>query len=344
MGLEFSVGFGRDESLDQIAEEARLAEELGFDQMTLVDQQNLCRDVYVMMTIAAQNTSRIQIGHGVTVPETRHPSVTANATATVAEIAPGRIFLGIGAGGNALRSMGRGPRPMQEYREYTEFIAKYIRGEEAEFQGARMHNTWIREPFPIVMAATGPASCRMAGELADAVIIGPGVHPEVVKWRIEQVQRGAEKAGRDPANIGIWLRLMIVLAESREAARRQASAYASRGVWTTLGLVKSPDVAELYRRLEPQIADLDGLIAEGRRAYEAYDEYQHEELDSPHSQLVTQRMIDFVHLTGTPEDVSERIGALREIGVTNISVTTFTLEDRHGMLQDISETIMSRFR
>ena len=41
------------------------------DQMTLVDQQNLCRDVYVMMTIAAQNTSRIQIGHGVTVPETR---------------------------------------------------------------------------------------------------------------------------------------------------------------------------------------------------------------------------------------------------------------------------------
>ena len=71
--------------------------------MTLVDQQNLCRDVYVMMTIAAQNTSRIQIGHGVTIPETRHPSVTANATATVAELAPGRIFLGIGAGGNALR-------------------------------------------------------------------------------------------------------------------------------------------------------------------------------------------------------------------------------------------------
>jgi 5,10-methylenetetrahydromethanopterin reductase len=344
MGLQFSVGLGRDETPERMAEEAREAEACGFDQLTIVDQQNICRDVYLLMMAAVQATKTIKIGHGVTVPATRHPSVTACATSTLDEMAPGRIFLGIGAGGNALRSMGGTARPYAEYREYVQFLKTYMTGAECEFQGARMHNAWIKRPVPIYMAARGPLSLRLAGALADGVIIHGGVHPEVVKWRLDLIRRGAEKAGRDYSKIDIWLRCMVVIADSREAARREASAYGSRVTWGTLGMIHGPDVDELHARLRQVIPDYDGLYAEAKRAYEAYDEYEHEQLDSAHSQLVTQRMIDFVHLTGTPADICERIDELQAIGVKNISTTLFTAVDRYAQMRAFSEEIMPRFR
>ena len=68
MRFDFSVGMGRTLTLDEVATHAQVAEECGFKQMTLIDSQNLCRDVYSMMTVAAVNTHRIHIGHGVTNP------------------------------------------------------------------------------------------------------------------------------------------------------------------------------------------------------------------------------------------------------------------------------------
>src|SRR6478672_5067562 len=146
--------------------------------MTVCDQENVSRDVYTMMAVAALNTSNILIGQGVTVPYTRHPSVTANATWSVNELSGGRVFLGIGAGGNAVRSMGMKALPLTEFRDTVQFIKKYMRGEEVEYHGATMHSEWIKEPVPIYMGASGPLSCILGGELADGVIFGTGTHPE----------------------------------------------------------------------------------------------------------------------------------------------------------------------
>ena len=142
--MKFAVGTGRNERIDEVAGIARAAEESGFSYLTFLDEQNLARDLYAMMTIAAANTSHIRIGQGVTVPFTRHPSVTANATATVDELSGGRVILGIGSGGGALGTMGMKTRPLAELREMVEFIRRYSAGEEAEFQGARMRSEWIR--------------------------------------------------------------------------------------------------------------------------------------------------------------------------------------------------------
>ena len=82
MSLDFSVSIDMEETCRGVAEYSRLAEHLGFSHITVVDMPNLCRDVYALMTVATLNTHRIRIGHGVTIPFIRHPSVTANATAT----------------------------------------------------------------------------------------------------------------------------------------------------------------------------------------------------------------------------------------------------------------------
>ena len=106
MKIDFSVGFGRHMSIKKVAEHARAAEANGFKQMTNIDSQNLSRDVYSMMTIAALNTERILIGPAVTQPYTRHPTVTANAIGTINELSDGRAFLGIGGGLSSLWTMG----------------------------------------------------------------------------------------------------------------------------------------------------------------------------------------------------------------------------------------------
>ena len=120
--MKFGVTFGQRESIDQIAREAVLAENSGFDLVSFVDSQNRARDIYVMMTISALNTQRVLIGQMVTVPFIRHPSVTANATASVDEISNGRVFLGIGAGGSAVKSMGLETRPLRELEKVVRFF------------------------------------------------------------------------------------------------------------------------------------------------------------------------------------------------------------------------------
>ena len=343
MKLDFAVGMGRNETGIEIGMYAKIAEDCGFKYVTFVDQQNISRDVYVMLTMAALNTRRIQIGHGVTQPFTYHPSVTANATSTVNELSGGRTFLGIGAGGNALRSMGMKPRPLREFREAVEFIKEYTAGNEAEIAGATMHSEWIKHPLRVYMAAAGPKSLQMAGEIADGVVFTSNADPVVAKWRVEQVQKGAMKAGRDPATIDIWARGMMYIADDREEAMREVAGYAvnsARGICELLSQ-KGPEIEDLRKRLEKE---RPGLIDDCVRVVEVFTEDQHEKLDTPSSGRVTQNIIEAQHLAGKPEDICEKLKALAEIGATTFATVTYTIVDKNGMLEEISEKIMPNFR
>lgn len=343
MKMEFSVGTGRNEAIYEVPSLAKTAEESGFSHITFVDQQNISRDVYAMMALAAINTHRIKIGHGVTVPLIRHPSVTANATATIDELSGGRVFLGIGIGGNALRSMGVKQPPMKEFKEEVEFIKRYMSGQEAEFKGARMHSEWVRHPVPVYIASSHSVkTCQLGGEIGDGVII-VDAHPEIVKWRLELIERGAVKSGRDPSKIDVWVRTEIFIAGSKEEARKEAASYAASAARNRYWYLqkKTPEavqLGELMERVEP------GIINEMKRIYDNWDEYQHEKTDAAHARLASQRVIDFFHLTGKPEDICDRIYALGKLGVKNISTTVFTVIDKKGMMRKIGDEIMPHFR
>ena len=90
MKMDFSVAWGRELATYEIADHSIAAEEAGFDMLGIIDTQNLARDPYPAMTIAALNTNRVRIGPSVTNTFTRHPSVTANAMATIDEISGGQ--------------------------------------------------------------------------------------------------------------------------------------------------------------------------------------------------------------------------------------------------------------
>ena len=342
MKLDFSVGMGRNLTIAEVASHSKSAENNGFKQITFLDQQNLSRDVYTMMTIAALNTSRILIGQGVTQPFTYHPSVTANATATINELSGGRVFLGIGAGGNAVRSMGIRPRSIDEYRNAVVFIRKYFSGQIAEYEGARMHSEWVNQKIPIYMAASGPRSLQLAGELADGVIF-LGSNPEFIKWQKDYVEQGAIKVGRDPLEIDYWARTCIYVAPTKEAARREVASYAATAARNRYWYLqrKTPGIQKLGEIIEQA---QPGLINEFKKIYDNWDEDFHETTDAPHADFATQRIIDFFHIVGPPEEICERVEQLGNIGITNISTTVFTIIDKKGMMDKIGNTIMSHFR
>ncbi len=342
MKMDFSVGMGRNLRIDEVAGHSQVAEESGFSQVTFIDSQNLCRDVYPMMAIAALSTRRAQIGHGVTTPFTRHPSVTANATATIDELSGGRAFIGIGTGFSAVMTMGMKARPMQELRETIQFLRRYMAGEETEFRGAKMHSEWIRRVVPIIMGSVGPKALQLAGELADGIMFS-GVNVEMAKWNIEQVQKGALRAGRDPSDIEMWNRTMIYVAESKEAAFPEVASYAATGMMAKYQALQrnAPEILELRRRLERVEP---GILDEINRLADVWDSYQHERTDSTHIKAITQRLVDFIHLTGNEDDISERIDRLGELGIKNISTTVFTIADKKGMMREIGDRIMPNFR
>jgi alkanesulfonate monooxygenase SsuD/methylene tetrahydromethanopterin reductase-like flavin-dependent oxidoreductase (luciferase family) len=345
--IRFGTGMGRVLPIHRHGDVAKAAEDAGFHSITNIDSQNLSRDVYVGLAMAAVNTKRIRIGHGVTNPYTRHPSVTANATATIHELSKGRAFLGIGAGFSSVETMGIRGRPLNVLRDYVEFLRKYLRGERAVWKGHEMKSGWIRDgKIPIMMAAGGPRSIQMAGELADEIMIA-GAHPLLVKWKLELIERGAKNAGRNIADIPVWIRSMCYIAESKQAARRYVESYAKDGAMGTayqiLKWKDDPDVQELVRRFERA---QPGIIEEFERMREVYDINQMERIDAPLGKLVSDRIIDIQEFWGTSDEVAAQVQALVDIGIRGFSYTVYLLEeiDPEGNLRSIGEHIVKRFR
>ena len=100
--MDFGIGLGAELRFDEIADHARVADEGGYTHLTFVDQSNVSRECFGMMTIAAMNTRRIHIGQGVCDPFMYHPAVIANFTASLRELT--------GAGHSSASGRGRGRR------------------------------------------------------------------------------------------------------------------------------------------------------------------------------------------------------------------------------------------
>ena len=110
------------------------AEELGFSHAWFYDTQMLCADCFVAMGAAAVQTSRIRLGTGVLIPTNRIAPVTANAFASLNQLAPGRIDFGVGTGFTGRRTMGLGAMKQGNMEEYIRVVMALLDGETPDFE------------------------------------------------------------------------------------------------------------------------------------------------------------------------------------------------------------------
>lgn len=229
-----SVRFGYKASAEQfgpveLLELTVLAEKLGFDSVAVSDHFQPWRHhgghspaTLAWLGAAGQRTERILLGTSVLTPTFRyHPSVVAQAVATLACLTPSRLFLGVGTG-EAMNEIPatRGEWPEAKERrlrlaEAIELMRLLWTEERVTFEGQ-----WYRtdratlydrpaELVPVYVAASGPLAAKLAGRTGDGFICTSGKRPELYGELLAAVEEGAEAGGRDAAAIDRMIEIKI---------------------------------------------------------------------------------------------------------------------------------------
>ncbi len=152
------------------------AEDLGAAALLLADE-GVDRDLYVTLTAIAVATRRLALIPAITNPHSRHPVATAAALGSLAEVAPGRVVAGLGAGGTLVFGpMGLAPaRPFTALAEAVEVIGDLLAGQTVdhagEFSASRARLDWAPGRLPVAIAGRGPRVERLSAERADWVIV-----------------------------------------------------------------------------------------------------------------------------------------------------------------------------
>src|SRR4030095_15137744 len=185
-----------------IVEQVKLAESLGFDTAWITDTHLVCRELWVTLTACALATSRIRLGPGITVPHTRHISVTASAAATVDELSPGRVVVGVGTGGSAAQTMGltlAQTARIATLEAMATSIQRLTRREAIRFDSGtegRLASPRGARRSPVYAAGSGPRMLETAGRVGDGVIMYASVDPVILRRGLAHVAAGGRAAGR----------------------------------------------------------------------------------------------------------------------------------------------------
>jgi alkanesulfonate monooxygenase SsuD/methylene tetrahydromethanopterin reductase-like flavin-dependent oxidoreductase (luciferase family) len=126
--LSFGVTVLPDPPYQRMIELMQIAEGHGFEYAWTYDSHVLWQESMPTLALAADRTSRIKLGHMVTNPGTREPTVLASAYATLHDISNGRMVMGIGRGDSARRYIGQQPVTVKRFEESLQMIKPFMNG------------------------------------------------------------------------------------------------------------------------------------------------------------------------------------------------------------------------
>jgi 5,10-methylenetetrahydromethanopterin reductase len=333
--VSFGINFMPTAPAREVAGWARMVERHGFDILGVSDSPSITRDVYVTLALCAEATGRIRLGPRVITPVTRHPAVAASAAATLEEMAPGRTLVAIGTGDSAVYNIGARPVSLAELAEYALAIRGLLTSGRAEYHGKPARFTWSRAAVPLYFAASGPRTLRLAGRIADGVVIRTGIAPEIVRESIRQVREGAAEAGRDPEAVDMWWWPDANVAASyREAVGEIAMSLAAAGNhlsrFTTEGKHIPPD-------LLPRVKALG----------ERYTFGDHVQPGSANCRLVEELgLVDYLAdrfaFAGTPAECIRKVERAVEAGARQFWISIH-FDDKARFLRDWAEKVLPAF-
>jgi 5,10-methylenetetrahydromethanopterin reductase len=305
MSISISIGISPRESLADWKRFCGQAEEGGVSEMWLIDSQLAMKDVYTGLTLAALATERMTLGTGVTNLHTRHPTVTANAIAAIAELSDGRAALGLGAGDSAVYGLGRKPSKVAEVREALGFFGEVLDGRAGTWEGREYQLAQSAPATPVHLAVSQPRMCRLAGELADgAIIMGPA-QPDLLARQLGWIEEGLQRGGRDRSQITIGFITTLSMSDDPERALRDVRS------WASAQARLQADAVDLPASLEPFAEEL-------ARAKADYDYGEHLSTRAGHQGTVSDGLVRTLAVAGSPEECVTRVRGLLETGVDTL--------------------------
>jgi 5,10-methylenetetrahydromethanopterin reductase len=299
------------ERFDECIASVKAAEEAGYSHAWFVDSQLLWQDCFVYIASALAATERIVVGTAVTNPYTRHVTTTASAFATLADLHHGRVELGIGRGDSSVRTMGLNPVRTAFMEESVCRLRDLLAGRHVTINNADVHLRWLEggSGVPIMMPATGPKNLRLAGALADRVMLYVGITDEAVSWAMNHVRTGAEQAGRDPEAIRFSVLTAMWLSDDQQQAWdtcRWAPAACANHIADTMNRNPAHGMPEVMTRLP--------------KSRDEYDYYSgHLSSEAEHTAYLTGELIDDYAIAGSADKVRTTVQRLFDLGIDEIS-------------------------
>jgi len=282
MRFDVSVGISPRQSFDSWGKFIATLEAEGVGRVWVIDSQLAMKDVYAGLLVAALNTTRVGLGTGVTNAVTRHPTVTANAIAAIAEISHGRAILGLGAGDSALYGIGLKPQKVAEVEEAIGFFRSHV-----------------DRTVPIYLAVSQQRMCELAGRLTDgAIVMGPA-QPDMVRRQVGWIEAGLNMAGRGRADFDVAL--MATMSTQVDDVRSWASTQARL-------LTHFKELPESLVRFRDEIS----------RSADSYDYTEHLSTRAEHSSAVSDDLARVLAVVGTPDECAARLRGLTSIGVDSL--------------------------
>ncbi|WP_337062973.1 LLM class flavin-dependent oxidoreductase [Kineococcus sp. G2] len=277
---------------------ARRADELGFDELWVVEDLGFRGGVAQAAAVLA-STSRLRVGVGVLPAGARNVAFTAMEVATLAQLFPGRLDVGLGHGMPAwMRSVGQWPAsPLALLEQQFGVLADLLRGRACDatasagpvrLDGVRLDPSAVPAQVPPLLAGVrGPRSLALAGRAADGTVLAEPVTPEYVRAALEQV------AATGPH--------LVVAYNAAAVHPDEATALAAAR--TGLEWIGEPDWAPHLAPL-PFAADLAAL----RRDCGSREEF---------ARRLPDAWVHRLAVTGTPEQARARLAGLFAAGVTS---------------------------
>jgi probable F420-dependent oxidoreductase len=333
MGLSFGMTVMPDPPYQRFIDLVALAERLGFDYGWTYDSHVLWQESIPTLALAAKATSTIKLGHMVTNPGTREPTVLASAYATLQDISDGRMVMGIGRGDSARRYIGLEPVTVKRFEEALAMIKPFMNGKPVSWNGKDdLHLPWVRPELPEIemhVAGYGPKALAVAGRQGDGVIIQLA-DPDIIKWIMDTARRAAEEAGRDPAALKCIVSAPSHITDDIAVARDQVRWFPA---------MVSNHVRDLIRRYGADGSVVPRALTDYVPDETGYDYDEHSRVGAKHGAFVTDEICDRFCVLGTPEQAAQKLRELESIGVDQFNIYLMT-EGQEAMLEAYGREII----
>jgi alkanesulfonate monooxygenase SsuD/methylene tetrahydromethanopterin reductase-like flavin-dependent oxidoreductase (luciferase family) len=313
------------------------AERAKFEMITVGDSQSLWAEPFVAMAFAAEVTNEPNIALTVSNPQTRHPAVVASSLVALQQLSGGRIRYGVSSGDSALRNIGVPPASLARLREFGVAVRELCAGRTAQFDGHELVLRWGHHETPLWMAAEGPKTQFLAGQIADGVILSNALDRDVMDAARQNNSAGAAAAGRRLEEIEIWCMAAMSPGRTEEegiARLRYLLAGTANHVYRFHTEGKA--VPEQY---------LDA-IAELQRRYDSSAHAMPERAEANAKLVENLGLVEFLAarsvIAGPPERRVERIREVAAAGATNLIVSQF-VDDQLAFMDEFAAEIAPAF-
>ena len=305
---------------------AQLAERRGYEMVWVPEGGG--RDSLTQLAFLAPQTENVKLATGILPIYYRTPMLTAMSAAGLGTLSQGRFVLGLGVGHRPSVEGTHGirfQRPMARMRETITLVRRLLDGEQVAHSGrvfnvgsASLGTAVPEQRVPIYVAALGPQMLEMTGELADGVLLN-WTASDYLEQAIHHLHRGAEHAGRDPAEIDVAGYVRVAVSEDPEEARAslqgQIARYASNPFYNSFfqGMGFGREMAAAESAI--QMGDLEEA-----------------------SKAISQEMQDQVAVVGNAEECRSEIERRRSLGLNLPVVAPFTVDEAKTSYVRVIET------